>query len=344
MPQDIRVWEVEGESNTLKEIKSTKLEKEELLEMWLEQDISILSEDLLVIGRQVQTDFGGVIDLLCLDSNGDVVIVEIKRDRTPREITAQVLDYASWVEDLSSERLTGIADDYLGDRGPLDQAFQKRFDMELPEVLNNSHRMLIVASEVDPSSERIIKYLSNTYGVNINAATFQHFVTESGRKLLARVFLVEPEEVEYQSGRQRGRKRTPNLTYDQLEEQADSNGVRDLYHQAFDGFSRFFDYRQTTLSGVAFVGNMQGARHVILSLFPRDSDPNDGLRFSAYLERLAQYVGAQEGDVLSVLPNALKRGLGYKGGPEQVKGYFKDESQIRSALEGLKRLRTEHSP
>jgi len=331
VPQNIRVWEVEEESHALKEIKSTKLEQEELLEMWLEQDISILSEDLLVIGRQVQTDFGGVIDLLCLDSNGDVVIVELKRDRTPREITAQVLDYASWVEDLSNERLTAIANDYLGDRGPLDQAFHKRFDMDLPEVLNESHQMLIVASEVDPTSERIIKYLSSTYGVNINAATFQHFGTESGRKLLARVFLVEPEEVEYQSGRQRGRKRTPNLTYEQLEQQADSNGVRDLYDRAFDGFSRFFDYRQTNLSGVAFVGNMQDTRHVILSLFPRESDPENGLYFRAYLGRLAQYVEAQEGDVLAILPDGLERGPSWKGGPEQVEGYFKDELQIRSA-------------
>ncbi len=94
MPQDVKIWEIQG-GNVLKEIKKSKLEVEERIENWLEKDISIISSDLLVIGRQVETDFGGVIDLLCLDYNGDVVIVELKRDKTPREVTAQVLDYAS---------------------------------------------------------------------------------------------------------------------------------------------------------------------------------------------------------------------------------------------------------
>ena len=57
-----------------------------------------------MIGREVETDFGGSIDILCIDAEGDLVIVELKRDRTPREVTAQALDYASWVTD---SRTTG---------------------------------------------------------------------------------------------------------------------------------------------------------------------------------------------------------------------------------------------
>ena len=88
MPEDIRLWEIVDGDN-LKELKRTELDLEERIESWLEKDNSLISNDLLVIGRQVSTDFGGVIDLLCLDSTGDTVIVELKRDKTPREITAQ---------------------------------------------------------------------------------------------------------------------------------------------------------------------------------------------------------------------------------------------------------------
>ena len=63
----------------------------------------------MVIGRQVETDFGGYIDLLCLDSKGDVVIIELKRGRTPREVTVQTLDYASWVNKLSHDKIAEIA-------------------------------------------------------------------------------------------------------------------------------------------------------------------------------------------------------------------------------------------
>ena len=78
MPQDVKIWEV-GVNDDLTEILDAKLDLEERLENWLEKDISIISNDLLVIGRQVETDFGGIIDLLCLDSSGDIVIVELKR-------------------------------------------------------------------------------------------------------------------------------------------------------------------------------------------------------------------------------------------------------------------------
>ena len=52
---------------------------EACLEDWIEEDISILSNDFLVIGRQVATEYGGAIDLLCLDRQGDVVVVELKQ-------------------------------------------------------------------------------------------------------------------------------------------------------------------------------------------------------------------------------------------------------------------------
>jgi len=145
----------------------------------------VLSDGVFIIGRQVPTDFGGFIDLLCLDADANCVIVELKRDKTPREITAQAFDYASWVKDLSSDRITAIANEYLGDRGPLDEAFRTKFSTDLPDVINENHKMIIVASEIDASSERIIKYLSETYRVAINAATFSYFRTRDGNELLA---------------------------------------------------------------------------------------------------------------------------------------------------------------
>jgi len=77
----------------LREVPRDKIGLEERLEDWLEQDISIISDDLLVIGRQVRTAFEKYIDLLCVKRNGDVVIVELKKDKAPREVIAQVLEY-----------------------------------------------------------------------------------------------------------------------------------------------------------------------------------------------------------------------------------------------------------
>ncbi len=40
------------------------------------------------------------------------VIVELKRDKTPRDITAQTLDYASWVKKLDSAKIASIYKKY----------------------------------------------------------------------------------------------------------------------------------------------------------------------------------------------------------------------------------------
>ena len=128
--QQVRLWEVVSDRE-LREIPSNQINLEERLEDWLATDISVLDPNLLVIGRQVRTDFGGTIDLLCLDSAGDTVVVELKKGRTPREVAAQALDYASWVRDLSHEQITTIADDYLRSSDSLASAFEKRFEKPL---------------------------------------------------------------------------------------------------------------------------------------------------------------------------------------------------------------------
>ena len=99
--QQIRLWEITPDQR-LVEIAVNPISLEERLEEWLESDISALDPNLLVIGRQVNTDFGGTIDLLCLDSAGDTVVIELKKGKTPREVTAQALDYASWVRTCPS--------------------------------------------------------------------------------------------------------------------------------------------------------------------------------------------------------------------------------------------------
>src|ERR1035437_2546183 len=155
MAEEVRLWRIHDGSN-LREMPRSPLNLEGRLEDWLARDISLLDPGLLVIGRQVETDFGGFMDLLCLDRAGDVVIVELKRDKTPREITAQVLDYGSWAKDLSNDQITALAEVYLG-QGKFEEAFKRRFGVDLPETLNENHRLLIVGSEIDASSERIIK-------------------------------------------------------------------------------------------------------------------------------------------------------------------------------------------
>ncbi|MDQ3002640.1 MAG: endonuclease NucS [Fibrobacterota bacterium] len=193
MAFNITLWRVE--QNKIKELSKAKLENENKLETWIVEDPSILGSDILLIGRQVITEFGGRIDLLGIDRQGDVIVIELKRDRTPREIVAQVLDYASWINNLDEIKINEIASNFLGKE--LSKAFEEWFSDGLPENINSNHKMVIVASNLDDSSERIIHYLSSEYGININAIFFNFFKTGT-EEILGRAWLVDPEKVQEQ--------------------------------------------------------------------------------------------------------------------------------------------------
>jgi RecB family endonuclease NucS len=56
----------------------------------------------------VRTAFDTLVDLLAIDANGTVIIIELKRDKTPRDVVAQAIGYASWVVTLADYQLIDI--------------------------------------------------------------------------------------------------------------------------------------------------------------------------------------------------------------------------------------------
>ena len=57
-------------------VRRQALASEEVLETWIAKDPSIIGLDVLVIGRQVVTDFNGRIDILAIDRDGALVIMD----------------------------------------------------------------------------------------------------------------------------------------------------------------------------------------------------------------------------------------------------------------------------
>jgi hypothetical protein len=204
VPIEIGIWRIDS---GVARVSSSALADERRLEDVIEQDLSILGLDLLLIlGRQVETVYGKKIDLLAIDADGVLYVIELKKDRTPREIVAQLLDYGSWVGTLTVDDISAIyAKRAHGNGQSFTEAFQDRFGAELPETLNESHQLIIVASELDASTERIVEYLS-AYGVPINALFFRYF-KDGSAEYIARSWLLDPVEAEVRRKRT-GTKRT----------------------------------------------------------------------------------------------------------------------------------------
>ena len=187
MPIHQSLWRL---TDTAERLSTAKLQTEKQLEDFIVAQPDMLDSNWILIGRQIHTDFKGIIDLLALQPDGTPVIIELKRDRTPRDVLAQTLDYASWLEELEASRLQRIYEDFIPG-GNLAVDFQERFGTAFDEqALENDHLMVIVASELDSSTERIVKYLSKR-GININALFFQVF-QGNDELLLSRSWFVDP--------------------------------------------------------------------------------------------------------------------------------------------------------
>ncbi|MEM5018229.1 DUF91 domain-containing protein [Metabacillus indicus] len=193
MPIEVGIWKV---NDGIKKVGFSIIESEKKLEDILSKDLSILSDDLLLIGRQVQTEYGKYLDMLAIDGEGNLHIIELKKNRTPREVVAQAIDYASWVQNLSYDQVLRIYEDK--NNGPLEEAFAEKFDDSLPDKLNDTHQITIVSSQLDSETERIINYLSNNYDVPINAVFFRYF-EEGDQHFLTRSWLLDPNEIDEKS-------------------------------------------------------------------------------------------------------------------------------------------------
>lgn len=337
MAKDTRIWEI-SEKTKLLELTKSKLDFEDRLEDWIEDDISIIDHNLIIVDRQFITDSGKKIDLLCIDSIGDLVIIELKRDKTPRDVTAQVLEYATWVKELSNERITKIANIYLGEKGPLEKAFKEKFVDELPDILNENHKMIIVASEMDDSTERIINYLSDSYGVAINTISFQYFKKDDGKEYLTRTFLIEPSEVDRKSITKRSSKRNPPISFDEWREIAKKNNVVDLFDNMCAELATIFDNRVTTQSTVTYRGFIEKKPLTILNIVPKDSNDQDGLKFYVYIERLADYLKVEKSTLENILPENIEEGKTWNVDSLAIFGYFKSLDEIKNFSQGLKSL------
>jgi len=191
---DIQTWEIVG--GQLRPIETTLAEHRRTepydLEAWIASDSSIVRPGLKIIGRQVMTR-SGPIDLLAIDRSGDLYIIELKRDQLPREALAQAIDYASDVQSWSLERISEICSNYTN------QSLEDLFNDTFPEAdiesikINDTQRILLVGFSLDPALERMIEWLSEQYGVGINAVILKYIRTSSGAEVLTKTAILSEE-------------------------------------------------------------------------------------------------------------------------------------------------------
>ena len=346
MPQEIRIWNVTSDTTPL-EMSRSEIDLEKRLESLLKKDISILDPDLLIIGQQQPTPYGGIIDLLCLDQNGDLVIIELKKGKTSREVTAQVLDYASSVKDFGVDEIRQRWSSNANLHVSLDQAFEAKFDKPLPDTLNDSQKSLIVAQVIDGDTERIVRYLSDQ-GIQINVATVQFFMDEDGREILAQVFLIEPEVA--QERIKARSKRTRSLLAKEMQALATDRGVGPVYEKLCNDLSGIMSHGSHSDKARYFRVNTEEGWRMIFVAEVGSSDENKGLEVRMNATRLANHFEIDHDKVADFLP-ANKEPMppsDWRRATEEEKNnwygyrcYFRNKEEVERFVRGLNKSELE---
>jgi len=193
--KEIKLWKINEDASSelnVENIQSVKqTQTEEQLEEVLTRCPELLMEDLKLIGRQTETP-GGPLDLLGVDSDGRLVVFELKRGILTREAIAQIIDYSSYLAMIPQDELSEHISSRSGNLG-IDKIdnflawYQEQFGKRYTEY--QRPRMVLVGLGADEKTKRMASFLSESE-LDISLTTFHGFKNEDD------VFLARQVEVQ----------------------------------------------------------------------------------------------------------------------------------------------------
>jgi predicted transport protein len=220
---------------------------EKQMELWLaDNPTAVLPEDekqVLVISQEAP--FKNVTDVLAVDADRNLVVIEIKRGQSPRDVIAQALEYASDVATWDYDRLNSLAITYFKQRGQsfqsLVEAFATIFGFPSEEVsesqFNQRQRIFIVGESIDEKVERTARWLLKR-GVAISCVSYDCYVSADQPPEVFLDFneVVRPEELQ---GTPKINQ-SPTSTLSEVEAiQLLPDGIREAYKSIRDKIANF---------------------------------------------------------------------------------------------------------
>ena len=172
------------ESGKLTKFEHKSIPRENIIDDFIESHPEIIEPDLKIIGRQVETDTGKFVDLMGIDKDANVVIIEDKKGRMPRDVVAQIIDYAVWAETRNSDQLNAIAkkNEKLEGHKTLEKMFEDWAGDDAPDW-NENQKLYVIGEDIDDETKNMISYL-NKKGIQLYAKIIKLHEGQDGKQKL----------------------------------------------------------------------------------------------------------------------------------------------------------------
>lgn len=194
MTDEIKIWAIDSSSGEVTSVEPTnQTDTEKLLEDTLVKHPKMLMSGLTLVGRQTPTA-GGPLDLLGIDSEGQLVVFELKRGTLTRDAITQIIDYSSYLESLADIDLAAYIAEQSGKNGinkidDFEEWYSQHFAQQ-PLATLKPVQMILVGLGTDDNATRMVNFLAKS-GVSLSILNFYGYSHESNT-LLARQMQAEP--------------------------------------------------------------------------------------------------------------------------------------------------------
>ena len=141
-----------------------------------------MGEELLIIGHEYD-DFENNerIDLLAIDKEGNLVVIEVKRDNSGISVDFQALKYVSYMSRRTLKEIIEIYSKYIDDNSlqldPIQEIMEfLNVDDEslLNDMINNTQRIIIIGKEFDKRVLSVCAWLYEN-GINVKCISIKPY-------------------------------------------------------------------------------------------------------------------------------------------------------------------------
>ena len=157
-----------------------KLKERYDIQEWVEKNPEILENNLLIIGKEVSLPSDIRLDLLAIDKKSNLVVIELKRDDSGRNMDWQAIKYASYCSNLTSLDIFRQFAEHLGtNEDEAETKIEEFIEAENFEELNSHQRIILVSKEFHSDVVSSVLWLRD-FGIDVSCVRLSPYVDEDG--------------------------------------------------------------------------------------------------------------------------------------------------------------------
>jgi len=195
------MYKVDIQNKNLIKLEKTTFFNEKLRERydiqeWVEKKPEIIEENLLIIGKEVPLPSDIRIDLLAIDKASNLVIIELKRGDSGRNVDWQAIKYASYCSNFTPTEIFRLYAEYLGTtEDEAETIIEKFIDTDDFEELNKSQRIILISKEFHSDVISAVLWLRD-FGIEVSCVRFTPYIDETGNLFIAPTKIIPLPEAE----------------------------------------------------------------------------------------------------------------------------------------------------